>query len=264
MSESKTFAARYQLAVVIITVGRSSLLRAVRSIFAQQFSGNIQILIGIDIDLSGQLPSYRQILMQECPSNINIVWLDLGYSTSKRHGGVHDCYYGGSLRSALTLLADSELVTYLDDDDWFLPQHIEKMHSVFCQHPNVYWGHTLCYYADGNSSEILCLDELESVGVGKGIFKEKFGGFVRPSGLTLNKLKTLAYLHCWSESFVQGDGEDRILFDKLKDLYHFSLAEGTVCCALDPKDAGHAMRLDFIKQKIGRDIMLQEKQGSTR
>ncbi|AFU18214.1 glycosyltransferase family A protein [Actinobacillus suis] len=261
---SKPFNGRYQLAVVIVTVGRESLLRAVRSVFSQQFSGNIQILIGVDLDLSGQLPHYRQILDQERPANVDIVWLDLGYSTSKRHGGVHDCYYGGSLRSALTLLADSELVTYLDDDDWFLPQHIDKMYSVFCQYPDVNWGHALCYYADGNTGEILCLDELESVGVDQGIFKDSFGGFVRPSGLTLNKLKTLPYLHCWSQSLAQGDGEDRILFDHLKQLRHFSLAEGTVCCALDPKDSGHEIRLAFIKQKTGRDVVMQDKRGSTR
>lgn len=261
---SKPFDARYQIAVVMVTVGRESLLRAVRSIFSQQFTGNIQILIGVDLDLSGRLNYYRQILNQECPKNMHIIWLDLGYSTSKRHGGVHDCYYGGSLRSALTLLADSELVTYLDDDDWFLPHHIEKMYSVFCQYPEVSWGHALCYYADGNTSEILCLDELESVGVDKGIFKERFGGFVRPSGLTLNKLKTLPYLHCWSQSLAQGDGEDRILFEHLKALHHFSLSEGTVCCALDPRDLGHAIRLAFIKKKTGRDIVIQAKQGSTR
>ena len=37
--------------VVIITVGRDSLLRAVRSVFRQTHSGIIQVLIGVDAEL---------------------------------------------------------------------------------------------------------------------------------------------------------------------------------------------------------------------
>lgn len=257
--------ARHQLAFVLITIGRDSLLRAVRSIFRQKFNGRIQVLIGVDIDIDNRIAELQQTLKQECPANVSLLWLNLGYSTSKRHGGVHDCFYGGSLRSALTLLADAEIVSYLDDDDWLLENHSNAMFNAFAQHPEISWAHSLCYYADGNTGQLYCLDELESVGVGAGLYKNSFGGFVRPSGLTINKLKTLPYIHTLSGSLnANGDGEDRLLFNHLRTLKHARLEFGTVCCALDPKDAVHSLRVQFIQQRTGKMITLTEKIGSTR
>ena len=43
------------MSVVIATIGRLTLLRAVKSIFDQKFEGKIQILIGIDIDQYGNI-----------------------------------------------------------------------------------------------------------------------------------------------------------------------------------------------------------------
>ncbi|OOR98927.1 glycosyltransferase [Haemophilus paracuniculus] len=256
---------RHQIAVVIITIGRDNLLRAVRSVFQQKFEGKIQVLIGVDIDKFQQIPQLRATLEQECPTHISLVWLDLGYSTSKRHGGVQECFYGGSLRTALSFLADAPFVTYLDDDDWFLPNHLEFVHYALSQYPKAKWAFTLSYYADPNSEEILCLDEIESVGVNKGAYREKFGGFVRPSGLTLNLIETLPYLHCWSQAFnARGEGEDRLMFDQLKFLPYCEITVGTVCCALDPKDGMHSERMKFIEHKLGRKVELAEKAQSLR
>lgn len=255
----------HQLAVVIITIGRTSLLRAVRSVFCQQFEGRIQILIGVDLDLYQQVAQLKAILTEECPPHISLIWLDLGYSTSKRHGGIHDCFYGGSLRSALSLLADAPLVTYLDDDDWFLPHHAQSVYQALTDHPQTQWAFPLSYYADPNSEEILCLDQLESVGVDQGIYRERFGGFVRPSGLTLRLKETLPYLHCWAKSLNDsGDGEDRVLFEQLRQLPHCQINVGTVCCALDPKDGMHAIRLQFIQQQTGQAVVLADKMQSLR
>lgn len=208
------------MAVVVITVGRKSLIRAIRSIFNQNYTQPIQILIGVDVDLTNNITEYQTLLENECPSHITLTWINLGYSTSIRHGSVHNCFYGGSLRSALTLLADSNIVSYLDDDDWFLPNHISTMTNIFDNFPDIYWAHSLCYYADGNTGEAFCLDEIESVGINKGIYKDNFGGFVRPSGLTINKLKNLSHIHLLSESMnTYGDGEDRLLFNQLKNTH---------------------------------------------
>ena len=217
------------------------------------------------MDLEGKVAEYQHLLAQECPEHIQLTWLNLGYSTSKRHGGVHDCYFGGSLRSALTLLANSPLVCYLDDDDWLLHNHVSLMVQVFQQLPNIAWAYPLSYYADGATGEVLCLDEIESVGVNKGFYKANSGGFVRPSGLTINKLKTLPFIHCLSQSLTkEGDGEDRVFFDKLKTLEYAFLNAGTVCYTLDPKDAMHSLRMKYIQEKLGRKVSIGEKTGSLR
>jgi hypothetical protein len=73
-------------AVVIPTVLRPSLRQALESIFAQAFSGRIQVLIGID-----QMADDVMMIDQICASRpshcaVQVFWP--GYSTSIRHGGL--------------------------------------------------------------------------------------------------------------------------------------------------------------------------------
>lgn len=254
------------ISVVIITVCRDSLLRAVRSVFQQKFDGQIQVCIGVDVDLHHNAAILRAVLEKECPAHCSLLWLDPGYSTSRRHGGPHSCFYGGSLRSALTLLARHEVVTYLDDDDWFAPHHCQDVYDCIVQGDRK-WAYPYCIYADHETSQGICVDEIESVGVGKGLFADRFGGFVRPSGLTLHKLKLLALVHLWSSSpFAHGDGEDRLVFDQLRrEPAHACTGKASVYCTLDPKDAMHATRMNFIRSKSVRlDAVAVKKIQSTR
>lgn len=202
---------RHDLSVVIVTICRQTLLHAVRSIYQQKFSGRIQILIGVDYDPFQNKESLHATLREECPANITLTWLDLGYSTSRRHGGPHASFYGGSLRPALTFLADSEIVMYLDDDDWLSEEHCS---SILQAITGKKWAFAYSIYADGNTRQGLCIDELESVGVNRGCYAKKLGGFVRPSGLAVNKLQLMAIHHLWAiPAFPTGDGEDRLVFD---------------------------------------------------
>ena len=237
---------KFDVSVVISTIARKNLLRAVRSIFCQNYSGRIQILIGVDFDIGGANSLCKQ-LMEECPNNISITWLDLGYSTSIRHGGVHTSYYGGSLRTALSFLANSEYILYLDDDDWLLEGHIKSMMNIIDDNC---WAFSYSYYADGDTSTPLHIDEIESVGVNVGVYQKNFGGFVRPSGLLLNKMKTMHLLHLWSIALTEdGDGEDRNIFNYLKSMAHACSKRATVCVSIDPQDGNHALRSNFLKSK---------------
>lgn len=235
------------LSVVITSIGRKSLSRAVGSIFRQNFPGKIQILIGVDKDIFGQTDELFKQLSEICPPNITITWLRLDYSTSVRYGGVHSSQYGGSLRTALTFLADSKYVMYLDDDDWLAENHCSTTLEAI---QGKYWAFALSNYADGNTEEVLCIDEMESVGVDNGIYKERFGGFVRPSGLLINKLELMHILHLWSHSpFETGDGEDRLIFDQLRNVPGGFTGLATVYCSIDPKDSMHQIRTNYIKTK---------------
>lgn len=253
---------QHAIAVVMITIGRKSLLRAVRSIFKQDFNQPVQVLIGVDCDPEKNIPIWKAILAKECPAHIELTWIELGYSTSARHGGVHSCFYGGSLRPALTMLANSLYVTYLDDDDWFLPNHFSTILNTFATYPDILWAHTFCYYADSNDEKLLCVDELESTGVNSGIYQERFGGFVRLSGLSINVLKTLPFLHHLCGTIGSGDGEDRLFFDQLRHYAHAKIAHATVACALDPKDGAHSVRMAFIESRIGKVEMAMKEESS--
>ncbi len=238
---------RHDIAVVVTTICRRSLLRAVRSLFAQKFSGRMQILIGVDCDPQGQLDELRTILISECPAHISMLWLNIGYSTSRRHGGLHTSFFGGSLPSALTLLADSAIVMYLDDDDWLSEEHCPLILQAIAGKK---WAFSYSIYADGKTGKGLCVDELESVGVGRGVFAQRFGGFVRPSGLALDKMQLLHVVHLWSSSpFQAGDGSDRLVFEQLRREPHGCTGQATVYYALDPKDGMHARRVAFMQSR---------------
>ncbi|MCI3953599.1 MAG: glycosyltransferase family 2 protein [Burkholderiales bacterium] len=252
---------RHAIAVVVVTTCRQSLLRAVRSVYAQKLEGAVQVLIGVDCDPGARRSALMALLDGERPPHITLTLVDPGYSTSQRHGGPHTSYYGGSLRSALTLLADSRVVTYLDDDDWFKDDHCARiLHALAGKK----WAWSYSIYADGNTGEALCVDEIESVGVGRGIYAKDFGGFVRPSGLAIDKLQLLPLVHLWScAAFPTGDGEDRMIFSHLRNEPHGCTDAATVCCALDPRDGMHAVRTAFMRSK-GVVFPEGEKKESTR
>ncbi len=115
----------YDVSVIIASVLRPTLKRTLHSIFRQDFSGQIHILIGID-----KSKKSRQFLYDICksqPKNCLITVLDLGYSTSVRHGGLRLAQDGGSLRTTLTYMTNSRYISYLDDDNWWGSQHLSTV-----------------------------------------------------------------------------------------------------------------------------------------
>lgn len=252
---------RHRITVAVLTTCRTSLLRAVRSVFEQSLREPMQVLIGVDCDPERRFPALIETLRRECPAHITLSVLDIGYSTSVRHGGPHASHFGGALRSAMTFLADSNIVTYLDDDDWFAPEHCER---VLASMDGNSWAYTYSIYADGNTGQGLCVDEIESVGVDRGVYAQAFGGFVRPSGLTIDKLKVLHLVHLWSYAkWDTGDGEDRLFFEQLRPLPHGCTGAATVYAVIDPKDDLHAFRVQFMRSK-GVDVEIASRLDSTR
>lgn len=238
---------QHDIAIVICTVCRESLLRAIGSIYEQAYAGPIQVLIGVDIDAFDNEAKLQQVIFENCPPHIQVNWVNMGYSTSQRHGGVHSCFYGGSLRTSLSFLANSQYIMYLDDDDWLGPNHCTDVLNAI---QNKSWAFSYSIYADGNEGIGICTDEIESVGVGEGIYKDRFGGFVRPSGLLLDKNQLSHLLHLWSSSpYPSGDGEDRLIFEHLRHLDHGCTSSPSVYYALDPKDGAHEIRMNFIKKQ---------------
>jgi hypothetical protein len=248
------------ISIVTPTIGRRSLSRAAESIFAQRSVARVQWLVGVDADVYGHAHSMRQDLDVRCPPHVRITWIDPGYSTSVRHGGPHKCAYGGSLRTALSYLAASRHVMYLDDDDWLAETHCADVLQAV---EGKAWAFAYSIYADNDRSEPLCVDGLESVGIGQGIYNESFGGFVRPSGLLIDKLAVAHRMHLWCESGPHGDCEDRLIFENLKALPNGCTQRATVFCSIDPRDGMHQARLQYVQQQ-GKSFQSAVKSESLR
>lgn len=241
---------QFQVAVVMGTVLRPSLLRAVQSVFDQRLEGSGQLLIGIDLAL-GERQLLDEIASRR-PERWSLAILDPGYSTSERHGGLHPARDGGALRTVLSYLAHSRYVAYLDDDNWWAPTHLASLLAAVA---GGQWAFSKRWFADPESLQPLAVDEWESVGPDRGVYRARFGGFVDPNTLLIDKVACEPVLRWWSMPLPgdpKGMSADRQVFDRLRRQYR-GVATGQATCyyRLDPRDDVHHNRLTLIARARG-------------
>lgn len=185
--------APFDAAVVIPTVLRPTLERAVRSVFAQDFDGRVQILIGID-KRAGD-PAVLDGLARACPPRMAVTVVDPGYSTACVNGGLIDVRCGGSLRSALSIPAHSRFVAYLDDDNWYAPDHLSSLVAAIADHG---WAWSRRRFFDAATGADLGEDRWYSVGPDTGAFAAR-GGLVDTNCLLIDTLRCADVLWRWSQ-----------------------------------------------------------------
>jgi hypothetical protein len=230
----------FDAAVVIPSVLRPTLADALASVFAQRFDGRIQVLVGIDLP-EGELGPVEAIC-EKPPPNVAVQLFWPGYSTAIRHGGVMPPADGGTLRAVLTLLANARHVAYLDDDNWWAPDHLTHLRAALA---HADWAFALRWFVHGRSRRPVCLDSWESVGPGQGMFAERFGGFVDPSCLMLDKLACPAAALHWNNPLPGDPGSaDRSVFAYLAR-HHRAASSGhaTVFYEMNERDPIHPMRV---------------------
>ena len=203
----------FDVGIVMVTVVRESFAQAVRSVYGQQFGGRVQILVGID-RWQGDRAAVEQ-LTSECPSHVAITTLDLGYSTSQRNGGVYPSHYGGALKTILSYAANSRHVTYLDDDNWYAPDHLATMLAAISGKA---WAFSLRHFVDADSGTVLCPDTWELLGPGRGVYAKAQGGFVDTNCFFIDKLACNDVFPEWAMTrFAGGTGGDRQVLEKLRN-----------------------------------------------
>ena len=231
----------YDVSVVMPSIGRRELLKALGSIFEQNVN-RIQVLIGIDKpdnDLS-----FLNLFLVNCPKNVTVNVIYPGYSTSIRHGGITKARDGGALRSFLTQAANSKYIAYLDDDNWWSKNHLEDLLLAI---KNKAWAFSLRYFVYPLPETRMVLDQWESVGPGKGVFLKNFGGFVDPNTLMIDKTLCWECVSLWNFPLgndPQGMSADRNIFNYLKG--HSEPGEtgkGTVFYRITPGDSNHQNRM---------------------
>ena len=174
---------------------------------------------------------------------IQVYWP--GYSTSTRHGGLTPPGDGGALRCVLTYLANSPYVAYLDDDNWWAPDHLAQMRKAIDE---VDWAFALRWFVHPVSRRPVCVDIWESVGPGQGLFNQKFGGFVDPSCLMLNKVRCPQAPMWWNFPLaIDPMSADRHVFNYLSK-HHKPRGTGrpSVYYTLNLNDGLHQTRLGLM------------------
>lgn len=240
----------YDVSVVMPSIGRKEITRALSSIF-QQNVNRIQVLIGIDKTQDNLL--FLENYLEGCPKNVTVNIFYPGYSTSIRHGGITLAQDGGAIRSTLSYLANSKYIAYLDDDNWWESTHLSSLLAAI---KDKAWAFSLRHFVHPHSKNVICIDEWESVGPGKGIFHTQFGGFVDPNCLMINKEISWGCIPLWNiplKGDPDGMSADRNVFNFLK-IHSEPGATGkaSVYYILDPNDRIHPQRLGVLGEKYDR------------
>ena len=203
----------FEVAIIMATVVRPSLAQAIRSIYAQRFGGRVQILVGID-RWEGER-AVVEALLAECPAHMAVTLLDLGYSTSQRHGGIYPSHFGGALKTILSFAANSRYVTYLDDDNWYAPEHLATMRSAV---EGKAWAFALRHFVESDSGDLLCPDTWESMGPGRGVYAQAQGGFVDTNCYCIDTQQCADVFPEWAMTrFAGGTGGDRQILQRLRN-----------------------------------------------
>ena len=208
----------FDIAMVISTTLQPTIKKTINSIFEQNYKGRIQVLVGIDKPLGNKDIIHE--LQNECPENISITVIDLGYSTSVRHGGLYNNRCGGALRTILTYAANSRYVTYFDDDNWFAPHHVSDLLNAIHGYD---WAFTYRWFVDEKTSQIICEDKYFSAGPGKGFYKNSMDGFVDTNCLVIDKIRCHMILPLWCfGTMPDGSGDDRRIFKILNNNFKYN------------------------------------------
>ena len=201
----------FDVGVVMATILRPTFAQALRSVYTQRFPGRIHVVVGID-RWEGERATL-EALVAERPGNVSVTVLDLGYSTSQRNGGVYASRYGGALKTILSYAANSRHVTYLDDDNWYAPDHLATMLAAVAGKD---WAFSLRHYVDAQTGDLLCPDTWSSVGPGRGVFAQAQGGFVDTNCFLIDKIACHDIFPEWAmPRFKGGTGGDRQILQRL-------------------------------------------------
>ena len=226
----------YDAAVVIPTVLRPTLRRAIESVFAQNLPGRIHVLVGMDVP-GRAWPSFA-----DRPENVTVQTFWPGYSTSTRHGGTTPTGDGGALRTILTYLANSAHVAYLDDDNWWAPHHLSTLKAAIA---GVDWAFSQRWFVHPETSLPVAIDEWESCGPHRGIRAWPPTGFVDTSCLMIDKTLCRSVPQCWTFPFLENDpmSADCTVSSFLTEMHTWrGTGEATAYYAMRETDPMHAQR----------------------
>ncbi|KXU99773.1 glycosyltransferase [Gluconobacter potus] len=233
----------FDVAVVMPSLLRPSIVRALQSIFAQQGGLRVQIMIGLDCAPREGADELMLRAVEGRPADwvVEVLWP--GYSTSQRHGGFGRAKDGGVLRSVLSQLSNAPRIAYLDDDNWWAPDHLSSLLTAI---EGQDWAWAGRWFVHPRTLTPICEDQWESVGIGGGIFRESYGGFVDPNCLMIDRTRVPEALDMWNQPLA-GDGTqmtaDRNVFRLLKHRPGRPTGEYTAYYVLTETDGLHPARL---------------------
>lgn len=139
---------KHTVAVITSTIGRPELERAILSVQAQTYPTKHYVFVD-----GTQYHCAAQAILSRYPDVIPIY---LPMNTGA------DGWSNSSINAIAPFLIKEEIICYLDDDNWYTPNHIEKGVQVLVTHQADY-AYSLRNFYDLQGN-FICVDTIESIG----------------------------------------------------------------------------------------------------
>ena len=146
------------ITVITPTTGAECVIQAIASVQMQTYD-NIQHVVVVDGP-----PKTKEHLKDALEGAI-VDLFELPYATGK------DQYNGHRIYGAMTYLSNGEYLCFLDEDNWYEKDHIEKLVEVISNGND--WAYTLRKIVDQEGNYI-CNDDCESLGKWDSVLNDKF------------------------------------------------------------------------------------------
>lgn len=151
MSNNANGSNQPSVAVITATIGAKELLECIKSVAAQSYSNIVHWIV---VDGADYEPAARKIIASEL-SNVRLFVLP------ENTGGRG--YHGHRIYAAMPFLVETDFVSFLDEDNLYEPEHIERLMDVVSKY-NLDWAYSLRKIVDRHG-QFICLDDCDSLGI---------------------------------------------------------------------------------------------------
>ena len=140
------------VAVVTSTLGRGTIRQAIESVRAQTYEGKVRHYV-----FAHGAPHHAKVeaILDDDYPTVEAVYLP------NANGG--NGYAMAPVFAAAPYLVDEDVIFYLDDDNWYEPDHIESLVSMI-EENSLAWAYSLRKIVDADGT-FICDDNCESLGM---------------------------------------------------------------------------------------------------
>ena len=227
-----------KVAVVTPTIASDLLEQCVSSVDNQTYKDLTHYIF---IDGCQYEPKAREILVGSSKTRM----IELEENVGKG-------WYGHRVYAACSFLVNADIICYLDEDNWYEPNHVEKL--VKAIETGAQWAYSLRKIYDKHGNYI-CDDNCESLGKWP-IFFNNDAYHIDTSSFAIRRDVAVNIVHAWYGQW----GADRQFFSNLKKFFpNFECTgEHSLCYRLDGN--ANSVKKDFFED--GNKYTKEKYQGN--
>lgn len=132
-----------RVVVITATAGRPEIEKAIVSVANQTIP--TEHLVVLDGDIKFDIDYPKNLKVMQLPENVGA-----------------NGWYGHRVYAAMPLLVNADYILFLDDDNWFEPNHVETMIAKI-KSKDLMWSYSLRRIVD-EEGQYVCDDDCESLG----------------------------------------------------------------------------------------------------